>query len=123
MTGARPTIGGPSDTQPVLVLQHIGCEPPAAYEEELLERGLALHRVRPDQGEELPDWRGYSGIIAMGGPMGVYDESVHRWLAGEKRLIGEAARAGKPYWGVCLGAQLLAAALGGRVTPGPSPEI
>ena len=45
------------------------------------------------------------------------------WLAGEKRAIGEAVRAGTPYWGVCLGVQLLAASLGARVYPGPEPEV
>ncbi|MGP0101131.1 MAG: type 1 glutamine amidotransferase [Solirubrobacteraceae bacterium] len=109
--------------QPFLVLQHIGCEPPAAYEDELLERGLALHRVQLERGEELPDWRSYGGIVAMGGPMGAYDDALHPWLAPEKRLIAEAVRAGTPFWGVCLGAQLLAASLGASVAAGPLPEI
>ncbi len=112
-----------ADAQPMLVLQHIGCEPPAAYEEELTARGLALDRVRLDRGEALPDWRAYSGIVAMGGPMGAYDDELYRWLAPEKRLIADAVRAGKPYWGVCLGAQLLAASLGASVTPGVAPEV
>jgi GMP synthase (glutamine-hydrolysing) len=109
--------------QPLLVLQHIGCEPPGAYEDELLERGLSLRRVQLDAGEQLPDWREHSAIIAMGGPMGAYDDALLPWLAGEKRLISEAVRAGKPYWGVCLGAQLLAASLGANVAPGPVPEV
>ncbi len=107
----------------MLVLQHIGCEPPGAYEDELLGRDLSLRRVRLDEGEELPDWRECRGIVAMGGPMGVYEEAIHPWLAAEKRLIAEAVRAGMPYWGVCLGAQLLAASLGARVAPGPLPEV
>jgi GMP synthase-like glutamine amidotransferase len=55
--------------------------------------------------------------------MGVYEEDRHPWLAAEKRLIAEAVAAGTPYWGVCLGAQLLAASLGARVRTGPSPEL
>ncbi len=109
--------------QPLLVLQHIGCEPPAAYEDELLERGLSLRRVQLDAGEPLPDWREHSAIVAMGGPMGAYDDALLPWLAPEKRLIAEAVHAGKPFWGVCLGAQLLAASLGADVAPGPAPEI
>jgi GMP synthase (glutamine-hydrolysing) len=109
--------------RPLLVLQHLDCEPPAAYEDELLDRGLALARVRLDEGDELPDWSAYSAIIAMGGPMGAYDDALHPWLGPEKRLIAEAARAGKPFWGVCLGAQLLAASLGAKVAPGPAPEV
>ncbi|HME02883.1 MAG TPA: type 1 glutamine amidotransferase [Solirubrobacteraceae bacterium] len=108
---------------PILILQHIDCEPPAAYEDELLARGVELHRVRLDEGDGLPDRRSFAGIVAMGGPMGTYDESAHPWLHAEKRFIADAVRADMPYWGVCLGAQLLAASLGGPVTPGPAPEV
>jgi GMP synthase (glutamine-hydrolysing) len=107
----------------LLVLQHIGCEPPAAYQDELLDRGLLLDRVLLDQGDPLPDWRGYAGIVAMGGPMGTYEADRHPWLDAEMALIAEAVHAGKPFWGVCLGAQLLAASLGSTVSPGPAPEV
>jgi GMP synthase (glutamine-hydrolysing) len=110
-------------TKPVLVLQHIACEPPAAYEDELVARGIALHRVEVDEGEPLPDWRAFSGIVAMGGPMGAYEDERLPWLAAEKALIAEAVRARTPYWGVCLGAQLLASSLGARVYPGPRAEV
>ena len=102
----------------LLVLQHIACEPPAAFEDELLARGLELDRVELDEGEPLRDWRGFAATIVMGGPMGAYEDDAHPWLAEEKRLIAAAARSGHPVWGVCLGAQLLAAALGARVYPG-----
>jgi GMP synthase-like glutamine amidotransferase len=108
---------------PLLVLQHIGCEPPAAYEDELLARGLSLERVQLDRGDRLPDWSGYAGIVAMGGPMGTYEDDVHPWLVEEMGLIADAVHAGKPFWGVCLGAQLLAASLGARVAPGAQPEV
>jgi GMP synthase (glutamine-hydrolysing) len=110
-------------TEPVLVLQHIACEPPAAYEDELVARGIALHRVEVDEGEPLPDWRAFSGIIAMGGPMGADEDERLPWLTAEKTLIAEAVQAGTPYWGVCLGAQLLASSLGARVYPGPQAEV
>ena len=110
-------------TERVLVLQHIACEPPAAYEDELVARGIALQRVEVDEGEPLPDWRMFSAIIAMGGPMGAYDDERLPWLTAEKTLIAEAVRAGVPYWGVCLGAQLLAASLGARVYPGSQAEV
>lgn len=106
-----------------LVLQHIDCEPPAAFEDELLSWGAELDRLEIDEGDPLPDWRGYAGIITMGGPMGAYEDDRLPWLAAEKRLIGEAVRAGTPYWGVCLGAQLLAASLGARVYQGPAAEV
>ncbi len=107
----------------VLVLQHIACEPPGVFEDVLLERGATMHRVELDEGEALPDWRGYDCLIAMGGPMSVNDEAEHPWLVGEKRLLAEAVRAGTPAWGVCLGVQLLAASLGARVYQGPEPEV
>jgi GMP synthase (glutamine-hydrolysing) len=107
----------------VLVLQHIACEPPAAYEDEMRAQGVGLHRVEVDEGEALPDWRAFDGIVAMGGPMGAYDDATHPWLAPEKQLIADAVHAGVPYWGVCLGAQLLAASLGAPVFTGQVPEV
>ncbi len=107
----------------VLALQHIACEPPAAYEDELRSRGLDLVRVELDEGEPLPDWRGYAAIVVMGGPMGAYDETEHAWLAAEKQLIRDAVAADVPVWGVCLGSQLLAAALGARVYKADEPEV
>jgi GMP synthase-like glutamine amidotransferase len=105
------------------VIQHAGCEPPGVYEDELRERAVQFDRVLLDEGHDLPDWRRYEGIVVMGGAMGVYEHETHPWLAAELELIGEAAQAGRAYWGVCLGAQLLAAALGARVAPGPRPEL
>jgi GMP synthase-like glutamine amidotransferase len=107
----------------LLVLQHIACEPPAAFEDELVAWGAALDRIEVDAGDPLPDWRGYAGIIAMGGPMGAYEDERLPWLTDEKQLIGDAVRAGTPYWGVCLGAQLVAASLGARAFPGPEAEV
>jgi len=107
----------------VLVLQHIACEPPGAYEDVLLERGATIHRVELDEGEPLPGLAGFDAVIAMGGPMSVNDEDEHPWLVGEKRLIAEAARTGVPFWGACLGVQLLASALGARVYAGATPEV
>jgi GMP synthase (glutamine-hydrolysing) len=107
----------------LLAFQHIACEPPAAFEDELRERGHELVRVELDEGERPPDWRDFAGLIVMGGPMGAYEDEAHPWLAEEKRIIGEAAAAGHPVWTVCLGAQLLAAALGARAYPGPEAEV
>jgi GMP synthase-like glutamine amidotransferase len=107
----------------VLVLQHIACEPPGVFEDVLLERGASICRVELDEGEPLPGWRDFDAIVAMGGPMSVNDEAELPWLAGEKRLIADAVRAGTPFWGVCLGVQLLASSLGARVYPGPEPEV
>jgi GMP synthase (glutamine-hydrolysing) len=106
-----------------LVIQHIACEPPGAYEDEMLARGIAFERVQIDAGERLPNWRAFDAIVAMGGPMGACDDDELPWLAHEKRSIGEAVSAGVPFWGVCLGAQLLAASLGARIYRQAQPEI
>jgi len=107
----------------LLVLMHVACEPAAEYARVLTERGLGFDELLLTDDVALPDWRDYAGIIAMGGPMGAYDDDLVPWLAAEKRLINEAVTSGVPYWGVCLGAQLLAAALGADVYPGPAPEV
>ena len=106
----------------VLVLQHIACEPPGVFEDVLLERDHELVRVELDEGEPLPEGA-WSAIVAMGGPMSVNDEDENPWLIGEKAAIATHVRAGRPFWGSCLGAQLLAAALGARVYAGPAPEV
>jgi GMP synthase-like glutamine amidotransferase len=93
------------------------------FEDVLVERGAAIHRVELDEGEELPDWRGFDAIVAMGGPMSANDDAELPWLRAEKTLVREAVEAGRPFWGVCLGVQLLASALGARVYRGPAPEV
>jgi len=107
----------------VVVLQHIACEPPGEYETVLRERGAKLHLVELDEGEPLPALAEFDAIVAMGGPMSVNDDAELPWLTTEKAAIGEAVRAGVPYFGACLGVQLLAASLGARVFPGPEPEV
>ena len=107
----------------VVVLQHIACEPPGVYEDVLIERGATIERIELDEGEGLPTRRDFDAVIAMGGPMSVMDDAELPWLADEKRFVADVVRAGTPFWGVCLGVQLLAASLGARVYPGPEPEV
>jgi GMP synthase (glutamine-hydrolysing) len=106
----------------ILVLQHIACEPPGVFEDVLVERGHELVRVELDEGEAIPGGP-WGAIVAMGGPMSVNDESDNPWLVAEKAVIAGHVRSGLPFWGSCLGAQLLAAALGARVYAGPAPEV
>lgn len=107
----------------VLVLQHISCEPPAVYEEILTSRGYLIHRVELDEGESLPKHHDFAAMIVMGGPMGAVDDKEHPWLKAEREYIARAVEEGVPYWGVCLGAQLLAASLGSKVYKGTNPEV
>jgi GMP synthase (glutamine-hydrolysing) len=62
-------------------------------------------------------------LIVLGGPIGVYETDAYPWLVEETAAIGERLRAQKPVLGICLGAQLMAAALGAKVAPGPAKEI
>jgi GMP synthase (glutamine-hydrolysing) len=107
----------------VLVLQHIACEPPGVYEDVLRERCATIHRVELDEGEPLPDRGKFDAIVCMGGPMSATDDTELPWLAEERAFVAGAVREGIPFWGVCLGVQLLAASLGARVYPGPAPEV
>jgi GMP synthase (glutamine-hydrolysing) len=112
-----------SDGPAILVLQHIACEPPGAYADAMRERGAELHTVKLDEGKPLPDWHEFDAMVVMGGPMGACDDAAHPWLAAERECIGAAVRAGLPFFGACLGSQLLAASLGGRVYTGETPEV
>lgn len=112
-----------SDGPAILVLQHIACEPPGVYEDVMRECGIRLHRVELDEGEPLPDWREFDGMVVMGGPMGACDDADNPWLVAERRCIGDAVRAGLPFFGACLGSQLLAASLGAGVYTGETPEV
>jgi len=105
------------------VLQHIRCEPPGLFTGMLADRGFGVETIELDEGDGLPDWREADLVLAMGGPMGAYDETAHPWLVTEKEWIAAAVRAGTPYLGVCLGAQLLAASLGAEVRTGAVPEV
>ena len=107
----------------LVVVQHLFCESPGAYDTELDRRGVQREVVEIDTGDKLPDWNQFDGIIAMGGPMSVNDEAEHPWLVEEKRWVAEAVRAGKPFFGACLGVQLLASALGAPVYPLAQAEV
>jgi len=128
---SRPTLAAPradtiaavSNGPAILVLQHIACEPPGAYADPMRERDAELHAVELDEGEPLPDWREFDAMVVMGGPMGACHDSEHPWLAEERDCIGAAVRAGLPFFGACLGSQLLAASLGARVYTGETPEV
>jgi GMP synthase (glutamine-hydrolysing) len=86
-------------------------------------RGLHPEVLRLDLCACLPLPDEVEGLIVMGGPMGVYEYDKYPFLAAECRFIAEMVRHNRPVLGVCLGAQLLARALGARVFPGHKPEV
>ena len=103
----------------IVVFQHIAIEHPGIFRDFLADDGIAWRAVALDEGEPIPDLAGYDALWVMGGPMDVWEEAAHPWLVAEKAAIRAAVldRA-MPYFGVCLGHQLLADALGGEVGPG-----
>jgi GMP synthase-like glutamine amidotransferase len=109
---------------PILILQHFWCETPGVFLDVLNERGIPTKTVRGFMGETYPsDLFAYSGVIAMGGPMGVYEEDRYPWLRQEDALLKSAIQQDMPTLGVCLGSQLIAKAAGAEVKPGPRKEI
>jgi GMP synthase (glutamine-hydrolysing) len=105
------------------ILQHVAWEGPGLIAVEAQARGLHID-VRPlHLGASIPEPDEVQGLIVMGGPMGAYETDKHPFLAEECSLIAELVRRNRPVLGVCLGAQLLARALGARVFPGHGPEI
>jgi GMP synthase (glutamine-hydrolysing) len=109
--------------RPWVVSQHVPYEGPGLVARCLEDAGWPVEVVRPDRGERFPDVATLGGLVVMGGPMGVGDGDLHPWLGSERDLLAAAVDAGLPVLGVCLGAQQLAAALGGTVTTGPGPEL
>jgi GMP synthase-like glutamine amidotransferase len=106
-----------------VVAQHAPNEGPGLLAGVLAAAQLDTHVVRLDLGDDLPPPAGLGGVVIMGGAMGVHDTDAFPWLETERRWIADTVRSDIPVLGVCLGAQLLAAALGAAVTTGPSPEV
>ncbi len=104
----------------IAIIQHQDECPPARLQGWLLDAGAELAIVRPDLGAELPPASAITGLIVLGGVMGATDDAVAPWLPAVRGLIAEAAASGVPTLGICLGHQLAAAALGGRVVRNPN---
>jgi GMP synthase-like glutamine amidotransferase len=100
----------------VVAIQHVPTEPMGYIEDILKEKGIEYEYVKVYETNEV-NIVDATHIVIMGGPMGVYEEKEYPFLAQEKELIRHAIKSGIPILGVCLGAQLIASALGKDVYP------
>lgn len=105
-------------------LQHVPFEGLGYIQEWLTANGHSISSTRfYESPVKLPSVHDFDALIIMGGPMNVNEEAKYPWLAAEKELIRQAIKANKKILGICLGAQLIAAAAGGRVFPHTVKEI
>jgi len=107
----------------VLFVKNVTAEGPGTLEDHLRTKNASVTSIDLEQGQSLPDIQRYSHVVILGGPMAVYEMDRTVYLRDEAAYIEQAIKAGKHVLGVCLGAQLLAHVLGGRVYPGKQKEI
>ncbi len=123
---AAPGPAAPGSATPGnrwVVVQHAEGEGPGILADVLASAGQSVTDVHLHRGDALPHPGSFDAVVAMGGPMGANDEARYPWLGPERRWLADAVRDGRPVLGVCLGAQLLASALGARVWAGDAPEL
>ncbi len=107
-----------------LAIRHVEFEDCGTLAEVLSDRGFLIRYVDVAR----TDLRAIDSVapdllIGLGAPVGVYDARLYPWIAEELRLFERRLSAAKPILGFCLGAQMLAHALGARVYPGPVKEL
>ena len=108
----------------ICVIQHSPCETLGRMAEAVQTEHLGVETVQAFHVQQVPKTMdAYDGLVVLGGPMGVYEQEKYGYLRDELRLIEQGLKQKKPILGVCLGSQLLAAALGAKVTPGKQKEI
>ncbi len=105
------------------ILQHERYESPGYIEDWIKEKNYILTFTRFYESGILPEMNEFDWLIIMGGPMGVYDDNTFLWLKEEKIFIKSSIDAGKIVLGICLGSQLIAAALGAKVYKNKFKEI
>ncbi len=107
-----------------LVLQHINIEHPGIFLKFMKEDNISIDTIELDENEKIPSLGKYDAMIVMGGPMDTWQEKTFPWLKPEKAAIHKFVVVNKkPYLGLCLGAQLLSEAIGGKVRKMKTPEI
>jgi GMP synthase (glutamine-hydrolysing) len=108
----------------ILVFQHVAHELLGTLNPLLKDSGFRIRYVNFDRDPAArPSLDGYFGLVVLGGPMNVNEVDLYPFLAVEVELVAEALQRGMPVLGICLGAQILARALGADVRPHHSKEI
>lgn len=107
----------------IAVIQHVEFEGPAEIENWAKTNSHILTIYKLFLSPNLPSIKAFDFLIIMGGPMGVYDTTRYTWLQAEKELIADAIKEKKKVLGICLGAQLIASALGANVYQARNKEI
>lgn len=107
-----------------LIIRHVPVEGVAGFRQPIEAAGYHVDRIDvSDPGFSSIDLREPDLLIMMGGPMAVYDHEQYPWIACQLRRLALRLEAGRPTLGVCLGAQMIAAALGATVHAGPVKEV
>jgi GMP synthase-like glutamine amidotransferase len=119
----RRTRSGPVTAVRAHYLQHVPFESPGSILPWLAQRGAMVASTRLFEPHALPLVEDFDLLVVMGGPMSVNDEAAHPWLIAEKALVRESIEKGRAVVGVCLGAQVIASALGCRVYRNAAREI
>ncbi|MEW6602510.1 MAG: type 1 glutamine amidotransferase [Nitrospirota bacterium] len=105
----------------VLICKNIETEGPGTIEDYLTQNNIPYKIVELEKGESLPGPDGFDTLVMMGGPMSVNDDISY--IREEEAMVRDFASKGKKIFGVCLGAQIMAKALGEKVYPGSQKEI
>ncbi len=109
----------------ILAIQNDETDPPHLVGRWLMELGFEIKILRAYAGENVPSSvpENIAGVIPLGGHMGALDDDIAPWLPNERALLADAVARNVPVFAICLGTQLLAAALGGKVTRAKIVEI
>lgn len=108
----------------IIVIMHVESEGPGSLGSFLESAGAEALTIRLYAGDHLPtDLSGFDAVVSMGGPMNVYEEDKHPFLKEETVFLKHTVEADMPTLGVCLGAQMIAKAVGARVTKSPNKEV